>query len=511
MKLKQFLCAAAFFAAVLLSAAPFCQVNRIPAGTKNIPWNKAIEISGLAKVITLDYAAEQTSLYLLHDGTFLYGKLVCAQKDKTHGSKMRDDLMIWKNNTAELFFANVKGDVRQIIINSEGTVTDLLHQKQKSGPTKSDKSWSPVVMMRSVKEKSSWTAEFKIPLKELAFDNSGSSRFNVARNNFCRKEFSSWTPLEKHAWFQTEKFGQITLSQKEAGQCGMTWQKFPVARPDDKLKFTLNAAASGKSVAVILCGKLRTVRNIALKKGANPCEIAYRADSDRKCTANIICGGKTVYTHEAMPREDFIEVYGRKSYFISAIKDMPTAIFWKQLHTLPGGNMKRGNMVNVNYEILFDLPEGIVVQDAVRVGPSPRGKGRYVASSKLKNAYAAANWLKSYICAEKDSVAPGKIWYRVKWGKFLQAEQDFDFKVYSFAPAAPLKLIPVSFYNFFPRNVADAEKVRKFGINTLLIRGFDVKLTQAFRDAGFFLVRGGYFWPGGDPSGYYKWPKWDSS
>ena len=511
MKFKQFLCAALFSAGALLSAAPFCQVNRIPAGVKSIPWEKAVEISGFAKVITMDYAAEQTSLYLLHDGTFLYGKLVCAQKDKTHGSKMRDDLMIWKNNTAELFFVDLKGETRQVIINSEGTVTDLLHQKQKKGPAKIDKSWSPVVVTRSAKEKSSWTVEFKIPLKELSFDATGSSRFNVTRNNFCRREFSSWSPLEKHAWFQPEKFGQLTLSPKEAGQCSMTWQKFPVPRPGDKVKFTLNAPAAGKGAAVILCGKLRTIRNIAVKKGVNPCEIAYRAGGDRKCTVNITCGGRQIYIHESMPREDFIEVYGKKSYFISAVKEMPTAIFWQQIHTLPGGNMKRGNMVNVNYEILFDLPEGIVVQDAVRVGPSPRGKGRYAASLKLKNAYGAPNWLKSFISAEKSSVAPGKIYYRVKWGKFLQTEREFDFKVYTFTPAAPLKLIPVSFYNFFPRNVADAEKVRKFGINTILIRGFDVKQTQAFRDAGFFLVRGGYFWPGGDTTGYYKWPKWDKT
>ena len=511
MKFKQFLCAALFSAGALLSAAPFCLVNRIPAGAKSIPWEKAVQISGFAKVITMDYAAEQTSLYLLHDGTFLYGKLVCAQKDKTHGSKMRDDLMIWKNNTAELFFSDVKGDIRHVIINSEGTVTDFLHRLQAGGAKKTDRSWSPVVITRSGKSKGFWHVEFKIPLKELSFDTSGSSRFNVVRNNYCRKEFSSWTPLEKHAWFQPEKFGQITLSPKEAGQCSVTWQKFPVPRPGDKVKFTLNAPAAGKGAAVILCGKLRTIRNIAVKKGVNPCEIAYRAGGDRKCTVNITCGGRQIYIQEAMPREDFIEVYGRRSYFISAVREMPTAIFWQQLHTLPGGNMKRGGMVKVDYEILFDLPEGIVVQGAEKVGPSPRGKGRYVASSKQKNAYAASNWLKSFIMAEKSSVAPGKIYYRVKWGKFLQPEREFDFKVYSFAPAKPLKLIPVSFYNFFPRSVADAEQVRRFGINTLLIRGFDVKQTQAFRDAGFFLVRGGYFWPGGDSAGYYKWPKWDRS
>ena len=511
MKLKTFLCTAAFCAAAFLSAAPFCQVNRIPAGSKNIPWERAVEISGFSKVITLDHAAEQTALYLLHDGIFLYGKVVCAQKDKTSGSKVRDDLMIWKNNTAELFFSDVKGDIRHVIINSEGTVTDFLHRLQAGGAKKTDRSWSPVVITRSGKSKGFWHVEFKIPLKELSFDTSGSSRFNVVRNNYCRKEFSSWTPLEKHVWFQPEKFGQITLSPKEAGQCSVTWQKFPVPRPGDSVKLTVNASSPCKAVVEIVCGKLRTVRSVVLKKGANVFNFPYKAGGSRKCTATITAGKKVIYIQEDMPREDFIEVYGRRSYFISAVREMPTAIFWQQLHTLPGGNMKRGGMVKVDYEILFDLPEGIVVQGAEKVGPSPRGKGRYVASSKQKNAYAASNWLKSFIMAEKSSVAPGKIYYRVKWGKFLQPEREFDFKVYSFAPAKPLKLIPVSFYNFFPRSVADAEQVRRFGINTLLIRGFDVKLTQSFREAGFFLVRGGYFWPGGDSAGYYKWPKWDRS
>lgn len=185
---------------------------------------------------------------------------------------------------------------------------------------------------------------------------------------------------------------------------------------------------------------------------------------------------------------------------------MPSEIFWKQFHTLPGGNQKRGLMVKADYEILFDLPEGIAVKDAVRLGKSPRGKGRYIASSRQKAAYSAANWLRSTVFAENDSVAPGRIYYRVKWGKYLQPERSFYFKVYNFKPVKPLKLIPVSFYNFFPRNVADAEKVRKFGINTIMYRGFDVKLAKSFRNAGFFLIRGGYFWPGGDSNGYLKWP-----
>lgn len=173
--------------ASLLAAAPFCQINRIPAGIKNIPWQKAVEISGLAKTLTLDYAAEQSSLRLLHDGTYLYGSIYCQQQDKTDGSRMRDDMMIWQNNTVELFFVNLKGDVRQVIINSEGTVTDLLHLKQSSGPFKTERSWSPVVMLKKEKKAGSWSAEFKIPLKELDFDNNGFCRFNFVRNNFCCK------------------------------------------------------------------------------------------------------------------------------------------------------------------------------------------------------------------------------------------------------------------------------------------------------------------------------------
>ena len=48
-----------------------------------------VEISGFSKTVTMDYAAEQTFLSLLHDGKFLYGKLFCRQKDKTDGSKIR--------------------------------------------------------------------------------------------------------------------------------------------------------------------------------------------------------------------------------------------------------------------------------------------------------------------------------------------------------------------------------------------------------------------------------------
>ena len=510
MKLKEILCAAGIAAAASLSGNPFCQVNSIPAGTKNIPWNMAVEISGFARTVTMDPVSEQTSLYLLHDGKFLYGKVFCRQKDKTEGSKMRDDPLIWKNNGVELFFVNAEEVVRHVIINCEGTVSDLLHRKGPAGPRETDSSWSPVVMTNAKKEKGTWSAEFKIPLKELAFDGSGSCRFNVVRNNYCRKEFSSWAPLETHNWFQIEKFGQLTLAGAKVNQCGVSWIKFPDLRPGDKVKFALDMEKEGKAGLEIVSGRNRFYRSFTCKAGVSEYEAAYKTDR-KTCTMKLFCGGRVVYAHETMPRGDFIEVYGQEYYFISAVKEMPTGIFWNQFHTLPGGNPKRGGAVKVDYEILFDLPAGIVVEGAKKVGPSPRGNGRYVASSPQKTAFAANVWLKNTVYAEKDAPASGKIYYRVKWGKFLQTERSFDFKVYSFTPAKPLKLIPVSMYNYFPRSVADAEQVRKFGINTILYRGFNVKLARAFRDAGFFLIRGGYFWPGGDSDGYIKWPKWDKT
>jgi len=284
--------------------------------------------------------------------------------------------------------------------------------------------------------------------------------------------------------------------------------KFPDLRPDDKVKFALDMEKDGKAALEIVSGRNRFYRDYVCKAGCSEYEASYRTDRKR-CAVKLFCGGRVVYAHEAMPRGDFIEVYGPESCFISAVREMPTGIFWNQFHTLPGGNPKRGGAVKVDYEILFDLPAGIAVEGAKKVGPSPRGNGRYAASSPQKTAFAAKNWLKNTIYAEKDAPAAGKIYYRVQWGKFLQAERSFDFKVCAFAPAKPLKLIPVSMYNYFPKSVAEAEQVRKFGINTILYRGFDVKLARAFRDAGFFLIRGGYFWPGGDSEGYIKWPKWD--
>ena len=508
MKLKYFLYTALLLSTSLLSGANFCRVNRIPGGMKNIPWNKAVEITGFSKTVTMDHAAEQTSLYLLHDGTFLYGKLICCQKDKTSGSKIRDDDLIWRNNTAELFFMDAAGNIRHVIINTEGTVSDFLHRKSASGPRKTDKSWSPVLVTHSGKSKDRWQIEFKIPLKELAFDKSGSCRFNVVRNNFCRREFSSWVPLERHKWFQPDKFGALTLVSDPKAQLALRWKKLPDMRPGDKVSFTLESDIAGKAALTITSGKLRSIRNIPLKKGISSHSFNYKADRKR-CSVKLSCGGSDIYEQDFTPRGKFIEVYGGESYSLSAVKEMPTEIFWKQYHTLPGGNMARGGQVKVDYEILFDLPEGIVVKDAVRVGDSPRGKGRYIASAKQHVAYMTSNWLQTFIYAERAAVVPGRIYYRVKWGNFLQEERSFDFKVYAFAPVKPLKLIPVSFYNYFPRNAADALKVRKFGINTIQYRGFNVELARSFRKSGFFLIRGGYFWPGGDSAGYIKWPKLD--
>ncbi len=64
------------FAALLFGSElfgnPFCRINPIPENSQPIPWEKAVEITGFAKAISLNPASEQTSLKLLHDGKNLY-------------------------------------------------------------------------------------------------------------------------------------------------------------------------------------------------------------------------------------------------------------------------------------------------------------------------------------------------------------------------------------------------------------------------------------------------------
>ena len=503
------------FAALLFGSElfgnPFCRINPIPENSQPIPWEKAVEITGFAKAISLNPASEQTSLKLLHDGKNLYGKLICQQRDKTSGSRIRDDQLLWKNNSVEMFFANAAGDVRHVLINSEGTVTDMLHRKAEDGKTVMDISWSPVHMLSFAKEKDFWQAEFRIPLAELDFDAGGNNRFNVARNNFCRKEFSSWCPLEKHAWFQPDQFGTVSLAPDSVKTCGVQWDKMPNLKPNDKIRFTLAAAVPlTVSVKLDFEGKGKVVRNFKMKPEQK--KLVAEFDSrigGNKCEMTLNAAGKTIYRHIARPKGSFIEVYALPGYYISGVKDMPTEIFWQQFHTLPGGELKRGLRVRTDYEILFDLPEGITVAGGKTVGPSSRGKNRIVVAVPEKFAFSASNWLKSRLYADLPSGTKGRIWYQVRKGDYLQPERYFDFTVESFTPVVPPKRIPVYFYNYFPRNVEQAEQVRKYGINTILYRGFDVKWIKTFLQKGFYVIRGGYFWPGGDNNGYINWPKWD--
>ena len=225
MKLKKLLCTALLSAGALLSAAPFCQVNRIPAGAKNIPWEKAVEISGFSKVVTLDHAAERTSLYLLHDGRNLYVKAECFIPKGVAGviwapaSTGKRDGMLWNYESLEFFLARGK-ESYQFILAPDSCLLDAFNVMPAK---KNAMKWnSKNVTFSTMKRGIYWEGFLTIPLDEMKFSAKGKAnefRFNAYRN--CRYNMPGEPPKwEQSCYLPTyggfhniERFGTLTLAK----------------------------------------------------------------------------------------------------------------------------------------------------------------------------------------------------------------------------------------------------------------------------------------------------------
>lgn len=481
-----------------LTAAPYALVNKI-TDIRKADWSKAVSITGFTKVQTLDYAKEQTTLRLLHDGKYLYGKADMVQKNiaSIFGSRIRDDKMMWRSNSIEIFFHSKKG-LHHVVFNTEGTIWDMIGQ---------DPSWNNVSVLKHTKGKGSWSVIFRIPIADLGFDYKGRTAFNIVRNNYDQQEFSSWSPLEKFNWHQTEKYGSIALAKSGTPLYGVTFQNLPEACPDRYLKYSVNSAAPTTMLTEFRIGKKWCHRRTRIKTGhQNVMESVLNAGKQHLKTS-IFAGRLRLCVMEYFPKGDFLDVYGSNFYTISSVKDMPTIINWRSAHSFEAKN-SGGSRVKKNYEILFDVPKGITVLDAVPAGPSPRGKGRKIFSSKRDTAFNAANWIHNKFYAALPDGSKGEIYFRVKWEKYLQKEQKFDFEVCSFKPTPAPKKLLVYFYNHYDVSLKGMNQLRKYGINTNMYRGNNAAAVRALKKAGFYVIRGGYFFPGGGLA-FTQWPKID--
>jgi len=502
-----------FLGHVTVFGAPSCFINRtavapvIDGSDDDACWYQSIEMAGLVVPVSLNYATEQTSLRLLWDKDNLYGIIKCEQKEvsKLSESKRKDDILLWSNNSVELFFVNDKDDFYQLIINTEGTVADL----RKEG-TKTIWDWDSTIKIKSVKTENQWMAEFAIPLKSLKFTPSSLKKFNFVRNNKIKQEYSSWVPLKKRNWAQLDKFGFIKLVE---GSTGISFSELPSFKPNSSIVISFYGGRQAESYEVVLNNEKSAKKYNVQVKAHTKASLEIPNDKTRakKLTFSISTGKTVIYNLEYTPKGEVIEVYANnmvnKKLFLSP--DMPAVIMWNSVHTLPVDSSIPGKKVREDYEIVFDCPKGVRVKDATKKSTSSDGR-RFIWVSKQRFAYGSPNWLSSKIETTLEEKETGKIYYYVKWGEKEQASETLNFEVLRIHKIVPPKRFMTRFYNWYVSSVDVALAYKQFGINTISYRHYNVDLTKRFLKAGFYVLKGSYFFPG-KINNYNDWARKDRS
>lgn len=509
-----------FFAIFSCGAFPFSIVNRtdtapvIDGDFSDPVWQQSVELTGLVCPLSLDYAKEMTSLYLLYDDANLYGFLSCEQtnvKELAKESIIRDDKQLWNNHGIELFFLGDNNRLRQIILNKEGTVSDLISDAERSW---TDWSWDAKFQLRQRQDATSWHIEFVLPLEDLGGFKEGSNpRFNFVRNNPSRKEYSSWSPLLEHKWMQLDQFGTLELGQLPFG-CQLT--TFPTNGPQQlvSLKFTGIQTTTPWQARVLQQGKVITSQNGVMEKGQpGEVQLVYRNRVPQgEQMLELKAGEKVFLRQKYQPRGELIEVFANNvpdnRLFLSP--QMPAKIMWDSVHTLPVEN-PIGKRVTVKYDIVFDVPQDIRIKGGRLLGASPRGDQRLLYAHGQRFAYSAANWLGSDLETDLPEGSQGEIYYYVDWEKRQQAPEKLTFEVLQVQEVPPPKRFMTAFYNFWPAKLEDAIPLRNFGINTVHYRALNKpEFVKELVKAGFYVVRGGYFFPGDCANpGYITWPRED--
>ncbi len=497
------------FAAVV-SANPFALVNptftppKIDGVETPREWDGAIELAGFSKTGTLEYAKEQTSLKLLSDGKYLYGIIRAQQAgaDKLWGVHAKDDPGLWNDNGVEIFFFGQNKQLCQIVVNLFGTVTDYLYKDFESGKT-GDISWNAGLDTGASRDSKQWCVEFRVLLASLPFSKEGTVKFNIARNNKEAREYSSWSPLAEHSWQQTAQYGVLKLGEK--AETGVAFLEFPTGKPGDNLRFRASNAR-----AVLTYGD-QTVRGGVNEHGECVVKVGNHAGQRRVEIEIISTSGQKLYYNEHRPRGNVIEVFGDwglagKTLYISAGIDC--GMTFTSFHTLPNPDPKLGNRVKVDYDIMFDMPEGVTVIGGKRAGFSQYGKGRYLASLPMNYAYSTYGWCGAKFSTILPESSKGDIYYYVKWKEWIQPNQKIDFEVVNVNEVAAPKRFVTGFYAAQVNTLEKARFLRKYGFNTVHYLGMDAEFVKELRKDGFYVVRGGFWWPGGINT-YAIWPKQD--
>ena len=183
------------------------QVKKVPSpGTWGVSeYNRALVISGAVSIGKNGGIPrlENCQFRLLHDGTDLacFVQVQIPQKTKLIATKKQRDSEVDKDDSVELFFSPGKemDPVRQIVVNSIGTVLDLRVLEQRT----EDLQWTCEGLKIAVSvQRGLWDVQFRIPLASVGIRKDQVFRFNAVVNDRFRSHKSFWSAAQVKKGFR---------------------------------------------------------------------------------------------------------------------------------------------------------------------------------------------------------------------------------------------------------------------------------------------------------------------
>ncbi len=189
-------------------------------------WKKAVTLSNFTQPGSNMTVREHTDAKVAADAENLYifVKAFSGNPDALKKvTRAKADKVNFKNDVLEFFFKpDIKSDTQyHILIDPAGSVMDLSEKWRKtpnehSSFTDSDKSWNSGVDSSVKILNNAWTVELKIPLKNLGVKGSpadGKWLANIARGEYGKKSFSSWSLLPAAVFQKNSDWGRWTFAK----------------------------------------------------------------------------------------------------------------------------------------------------------------------------------------------------------------------------------------------------------------------------------------------------------
>ncbi len=173
-----------------------CPVVKSPVAIDGVindsEWKNAVIVNEFAGFNGKPAKTEDTSVYMYRDEKNLYIAVRCSESvmASIKADALTRDSEVYGDDSVSFMFSADGKSVRQLYVNSNGAVWDILAQDDKV-----DQKWNGEYEIKTTKNIDSWVVEMKIPFKTLGYDKKfGKIAVNMRRKQIRNKENALMMP-----------------------------------------------------------------------------------------------------------------------------------------------------------------------------------------------------------------------------------------------------------------------------------------------------------------------------